>query len=360
MRIVSLALLFASLAVLAQNPPTYKVDPFWPKQLPNDWIIGQIGGLTVDRQNHIWVLQRPGSDTPDELGAAQKPPRSQCCFAAPPVLEFDQQGNLLQSWGGPGNGYDWPGNEHGIHVDNEGNVWIAANGPKDRQVLKFTGDGRFLLQIGHPDAAPAPADSLSHTNLHGAAGLDVDDAAHELYISDGYRNKRIVVFDSQTGAFKRMWGAYGNPPSDVDPGPYSPSGAVDQQFRNPVHCVHLSNDGLVYVCDRVNDRIQVFTKQGKFLKEFFLRKETLGNGSVWELAFSRDRDQKFLLIADGENNVIWTLLRSDGSVLGQTGHNGRNAGQFHWVHQMASDSDGNLYTGEVDTGKRIQKFVLVH
>jgi hypothetical protein len=143
-------------------------------------------------------------------------------------------------------------------------------------------------------------------------------------------------------------------------GPYSPSAPVDQQFRNPVHCVHLSNDGLVYVCDRVNDRIQVFTKQGKFLKEFFLRKETLGNGSVWELAFSRDRDQKFLLIADGENNVIWTLLRSDGSVLGQTGHNGRNAGQFHWVHQMASDSDGNLYTGEVDTGKRIQKFVLAH
>ena len=154
--VVSLGLLFASLAALAQNSPTYKVDPFWPKQLPNDWIIGQIGGLTVDRQNHIWVLQRPGSDTPDELGAAQKPPRSQCCFAAPPVLEFDQQGNLLRSWGGPGNGYDWPGNEHGIRVDNEGNVWIAANGPKDRQVLKFTGDGRFLLQIGHPDAAPVP------------------------------------------------------------------------------------------------------------------------------------------------------------------------------------------------------------
>jgi DNA-binding beta-propeller fold protein YncE len=192
------------------------------------------------------------------------------------------------------------------------------------------------------------------------AGIEVDSEAHEVYIADGYMNKRVVVYDSDKGTFKRLWGAYGNPPNDADPGAYNPAAPPDQQFRNPVHCVHISRDGFVYVCDRVNDRMQVFTKQGKFVKEFTLRTQTLGIGSVWQFAFSADENQKFLLVADGENNVIWTLRRDDGAVVGQTGHNGRNAGQFHWVHQIVSDSQGNLYTGEVDTGKRIQKFVLQH
>jgi len=170
----------------------------------------------------------------------------------------------------------------------------------------------------------------------------------------------VIVFDSETGAFKRLWGAYGNLPKDADPGAYNPGAPPDQQFRNPVHCVHISRDGLVYVCDRSNDRMQVFTKQGKFVKEFTVRPETLGVGSVWQFAFSTDEKQKFLLVADGEDNVIWTLRREDGAVVGQTGHNGRNAGQFHWIHQIASDSEGSLYTGEVDTGKRIQKFVLLN
>jgi hypothetical protein len=345
--------------LLAQTAPQYKVDPFWPKQLPNNWIMGQVGGLTVDRENHIWVLQRPKSDTPDELGAAQTPPRSECCVAAPPILEFDAQGNLLRSLGGPGQGYDWPTSEHGIYIDKKGNIWIAGNAPVDRQVIKFGPDGKFLLQIGHPAPATQPADSSSHDLLGRPSGIDVDDEAREVYISDGYMNKRVIVFDSETGAFKRLWGAYGNPPNDADPGAYDSAAPVDQQFRNPVHCVHISNDGLVYVCDRTNDRIQVFTKQGKFVKEFFVRKETLGQGSTWDFAFSRDAAQKFMIVADGENNVLWIVERSNGSVLGTTGHSGRNTGQFHWVHQIASDSDGNLYTGEVDNAKRIQKFVLV-
>jgi len=347
-----------ALAACAQDTPRYRVDPFWPQELPNKWIIGQVGGLAVDREDNIWVLQRPASNTVDEIGASLTPPRSQCCIAAPPVLEFNKEGHLLHSWGGPGEGFDWPKSEHGIYVDKDGNVWIGGSGPTDRHVLKFKSDGHFLLQIGHPSSDPA--NSLRTDILGRPAGIEVDSEAHEVYIADGYMNKRVIVFDSDTGVFKRLWGAYGNSPNDADSGAYNPSAPPYQQFRNPVHCVHISRDGLVYVCDRVNDRIQVFTKQGTFIKEFSLHPETLGIGSAWQFAFSTGENQKFLLVADGENNVIWTLRREDGAVLGQTGRNGRNAGQFHWLHQIVSDSVGDLYTGEVDTGKRIQKFVLLN
>ena len=354
--VYTIFVLVAGDSAQAQDPPKYQVDPSWPKELPNNWIMGQVGGMAIDRHDHIWVLQRPALHSPDELGAAQTPPWSLCCIAAPPVLEFDAQGNLLQSWGGPGEGFDWPKREHGIFVDNNDNVWIGGAGDTDRHLLKFKSNGKFLMQIGHPSADPA---NSTRTDILGRpAGIELDAEAHELYIADGYLNKRVIVFDSETGAFKRLWGAYGNAPNDADPGPYNPVAPADQQFRNPVHCVHISVDGLVYVCDRVNDRMQVFTKQGKFVKEFSVRPQTLGIGSVWQFAFSTDSHQKYLLIADGENNVIWTVRREDGAVVGQTGHNGRNAGQFHWVHQIVSDSHGNLYTGEVDTGKRIQKFVL--
>jgi hypothetical protein len=340
----------------AQAAPSYKVDASWPKQLPNNWIMGQVGGMAVDQQDHIWVLQRPSSNAKDDLGAAQNPPVAQCCVSAPPVLVFDAEGNLLKSWGGPGVGYDWPSSEHSILVDHSGNVWITGNGAKDRQALKFASDGKFLLEIGHPSAAPM--NNSDTTILGRPAGMDIDEQAHEIYIADGYLNRRIIVFDSETGAFKRMWGAYGAPPSDADFAPYLPGGPPGKLFRNPVHAVHISRDGLVYVCDRISDRIQVFTKEGKFLKEFLLRPETLGNGSAYDLAFSYDPAQKYLLVDDGENNVIWTLLRIDGSVVGTTGHAGRNAGQFHHVHVVVSDSKGNLYTGEVETGRRVQKFVL--
>ncbi len=282
---IVLSLFSEAETVVAQEPPKFKVDASWPKELPNNWIMGQVGGMAV-------------------------------------------------------------------------NVWIGANGPADRQILKFKNDGHFLMQIGHP-STDAP-NSLRTDILGRPAGIEVDADAHEVYIADGYMNKRVVVYDSDKGTFKRLWGAYGNPPNDADPGAYNPAATADQQFRNPVHCVHISRDGLVYVCDRVNDRMQVFTKQGKFVKEFTLRTQTLGMGSVWQFAFSIDENQKFLFVDDGENNVIWTVRREDGGVVGQMGHSGRNAGQFHWVHQIVSDSQGNLYTGEVDTGKRIQKFVLLH
>ena len=359
-RAMGMALMLAAMACTAgpQQVPKYKVEASWPKELPNNWIMGQVGGMAVDRHDHIWVLQRPSSNTTDELGASPAIQESQCCIAAPPVLVFDAQGNLLQSWGGPGEGFKWPTLEHGIYVDKDDNVWISGSGITDRHILKFKSNGQFLMQIGHPSSDPPDS---SRTDILGRpAGMEVDPEAHEVYIADGYMNKRVIVYDSETGAFKRFWGAYGNAPNDANPGPYNPSAPLDQQFRNPVHCVHVSRDGLVYVCDRANDRMQVFTKQGKFVKEFTLRPQSLGRGSVWQFAFSTDERQNYLLVADGENNVIWTLRREDGAVLGQTGHNGRNAGQFHWVHQIVSDSQGNLYTGEVDTGKRIQKFVLVH
>jgi hypothetical protein len=355
-----------------EDTPHYQVDPFWPKQLPNNWIMGQVGGLTVDAHDHIWVLQRPLSSTADELGAQSTPARSLCCNKTPSVLEFDTQGNLIKSWGGPDYVPEWPKSEHGIWVDAQGNVWIGGNAPEDRQVLKFSTDGKLLLEIGH--SSKAPKNNQDTSILGQPAGVEVDDAAHEVYIADGYMNNRVVVYDSDTGKFKRGWGAYGvtlasiknDPPypaegvQDRGASQYSPGKPLDKQFKNPVHCAHLSADGLVYVCDRDNDRVQVFTKMGKFVREFQVHPSTLGNGSVWAINFSRDPKQKYLLIADGEDNVVWVVRRDDGTALSSFGHNGRNAGEFHWLHQAGMDSKGNLYTGEVDTGKRIQRFVLLN
>jgi DNA-binding beta-propeller fold protein YncE len=341
-------------------PPKYKVDPSWPKQLPNNWLIGQVGGLAVDNHDHIWVLQRPRTLTVDEAGLVQTPPRSDCCAPAPSVIEFDTQGNMLQAWGGPGWVTDWPATEHGIWVDNEGFVWLAGNGGGDRMLLKFTNNGKLVGQIGHAGDTSAE-NNTDTTKLGQVASMWVDEAANEVYVADGYLNKRIVVFDSNTLAFKRGWGAYGKPLSAISNAaapPYVAGGPIDQDFRNPVHYVALSKDGLVYVSDRVNDRVQVFNKQGVFLKEFFLRPQTLGNGSVWQATPSADSQQAFLLIPDGENNVVWILNRSTGAVVSTFGHNGRNAGQFHWVHVGGLDSQGSLYLGEVDTGKRVQRFVL--
>jgi DNA-binding beta-propeller fold protein YncE len=278
------------------------------------------------------------------------------------VVEFDTKGNFIKAWGGPGAGYDWPVMEHSIYVDQTGNVWISGNGMGDRQVIKFTNDGKFLMQIGHP--APGNADSLSKTLLDGVTGVDVDEKAHEVYLADGDKNRRIIVFDSNTGEFKRMWGAYGHVPDDTDLGPYKPTDPPAQQFRGPVHCVSLSNDGLVYVCDRGNKRVQVFTKDGKFVKEFMVpdataRAEMQGSGSASALAFSRDKEQKYLFAIDGENNVIWILQRSDGAVMGKFGGKGTDPGQFTRSHSLSEDADGNLYTGELAPGSRMQKFVLV-
>lgn len=339
----------------AQEPPKFQVDAAWPKPLPNNWIMGQAAGVAVDAQDNIWVVQRPKSLTDDEKAASLSPPRSKCCVAAPPVLVFNQAGDLIKSWGGPGEGYNWPQNEHGIFVDHKGFVWLAGNGADDGQILKFTADGKFVLQIGRQGPQTNSQDTA---RLGKPAQVTVDPATNEVYVADGYYNHRIIVFDADTGAFKRMWGAYGKPPTDEKSAAYDPAAAPAQQFNNPVHCVQVARDGLVYVCDRTNNRIQVFRKDGTFVKEFFVEKSTRANGSVWELAIWPDEKESFLINADGANNEVRTLSRETGDVLGRFGRNGRMAGDFHWVHNLAVDSKGNVFTTEVDTGKRAQKFLF--
>ena len=336
----------------------FAVDPAWPKPLPNNWILGQVAGIAVDSSDHVWIVQRPRTLTDDERGATLEPPVSKCCAPAPPVMEFDVEGNFIQAWGGPGKGYDWPQSEHGISVDQNGFVWIGGNGDNDGQVLKFTRQGRFVAEFGKPGP---PTGSADVTRLGRPATAEVDPTTNDLYVADGYFNRRIIVLDAETGAHKRHWGAYGKPPSDAEKvvlsRPRPPGSPPSPQFGNPVHCARLSRDGLVYVCDRLNDRIQVFRKDGTFEKEFLVEPRTAANGSVWDIALSRDPEQRYLFVADGRNNEIHVLRRATGEELTSFGRPGRSAGSFHWVHDIAIDSNGNLYTGEVDTGKRIQKFV---
>jgi hypothetical protein len=349
----------------AQDAPRFQYDPTWPKELPNNWNIEEITGMFVDRSDHIWVLNRPRNIDTSENFAMLTPPSAECCFPPPAVLEFDAAGNLLKSWGVPGSVPGWPSSEHTIFLDKEGNVWIGGAGAGDT-LLKFTSDGKLISDWGHRGPVASPGQKQAQDNqqtgllLRGVAAAHLDEDASELYIADGYLNKRVVVYDATTGAFKRGWGAYGVPLSDIDNNPapdHDPAGPPSRQFRPPVHCVQISVDGLVYVCDRGGDRIQVFTKQGKFVKEFFVANQTLERGSAGSVSFSADPQQKYIYVADIMNNVIWILNRNDGSVAGRVGHMGRAGGQFHWVHIAVTDSRGNLYAGEVESGRRVQKFV---
>ena len=333
--------------------PRFQVDPFWPKPLPNNWIIGQVSGVHVDKRNHVWIVHRPGSLSDREVGAASNVPISKCCFPAPPVLVFDQEGNLVRAWGGPGEGYEWPASEHGVHVDDNDFVWLAGNGAKDSQVLKFTLDGKFLMQIGRAGQNKGSNDTQ---NLGSPADLEVDEQAREVYVADGYGNRRVIVFDTETGAYKRHWGAYGKVPSDAPMPAYNPANPPSQQFGSPVHCVRLSNEGLIYVCDRANDRYQVFRKDGTFVSESFFEKDTLLNGSVSDLVFSIDAGQTYIYMVDGVNNELRIVRRANAATLARLGRPGRMAGQFHVVHDIAIDRSGNLYTTEVNTGQRVQKF----
>ena len=278
---------------------------------------------------------------------------SECCTPAPPILEFDPAGNLVNAWGGPGEGFTWPESNHGIAIAPNGNVWIGGNGTGDSHVLVFTGDGQFVAQHGIPGSTP---DSNSTTFFGQVAELAIDAANNEVYLADGYRHKRVAVLDLNTGAFKRYWGAYGNKPDDARLPPYDPSAPLVQQFRNPVHCAEPTNDGMVYVCDRPNDRIQVFQKDGKFVKEVRVAKETRGDGSVWDIAFSRDPQQKYLYLADGKNERVYVMDRQSLEILTWFGDGGRQPGQFFAVHSIATDSKGNVYTTETYEGKRVQKF----
>lgn len=346
--------------------PQYEVDPMWPRPLPNRWLVGAIAGVAVDSRDHVWIVHRPGTLQPNETRSIWR--------AAPPVLEFDRAGNVVSAWGGPGQGYEWPDLEHGIYVDDDLNVWLGGGGPKDAQILKFTREGRFLMQIGRKGQNIGSNDTQ---NLGSAANMTIDHAANELYVADGYTNHRVIVFDAATGAYKRHWGAYGNRPDDGyferggehlpapfsgavqhenAPSQYDPNGPPPPQFRI-VHAVRIARDGLVYVCDRTNDRVQVFRKDGTFVKEAFVAKQTLGSGSVWDISFSTDPAQTYLIVPDGTNQQIWVLLRETLQVVSGFGHAGHWAGQFYGAHNIAADSQGHLYITETYEGKRVQKFV---
>ncbi len=359
-----------------KQAPIFEVDPFWPKPLANHWVTGSTIGLSVDAQDRVWTIHRPntvednfkaadikvgderGRDDEALPGAAATLPAPEgfigrCCKVAPPVLVYDQVGNLVKSWGGPGAGYDWPDSNHGITVDRAGNVWLAGNGQKDTQVLKFTGDGKFLFQIGKHGVHNGSNDI---ENFWQPTKAFEDVAASEMYIADGYGNRRVIVFDTATGKYKRHWGAYGAKPSDERMPPYHPKGTPSKQF-NTVHCAIVSNDGLVYVCDRVNDRIQVFRKDGTFVKEVVVDPGTFRSGSVWDLAFSRDPQQTYIYAANGVDEKINILLRSTLEVLTSFGDGGRAPGQFFGIHNLATDSKGNIYTAETYTGARVQRFL---
>ncbi len=360
----------------AGGVPQFEWDPTFPK-MPSGQMLGAVIGVHVDARDHIWIVHRSlgtgtGSLTAFQRAAEFNPPRAECCIPAPPVIEFDQAGRIVSSWGGPGTGFEWPSGEHGIFIDHQDNVWIGSNGQgrrtgppgavaqagaeqTDTQILKFTRTGKFLLQIGKQNVHGGNDDTR---NMLQPTGIFVDPATNDVFVSDGEHgnHRRVIVFDGATGAYKRMWGAYGNKPDDTDPGDYKPSDPPAQQFRYP-HGIELSKDGLVYVADRSNNRVQVFKKDGTFVKEVIIAPKTLYPGSVDDIAFSADSTQRFMYVADNMNKRVWIVERASLTVVGKFGEGGNHGGQFNMPHSIATDSKGNIYVTETLEGKRIQRFL---
>jgi len=351
--------------------PVFAVDETWPK-LPNNWVMGNVSKISVDTSDNVWIIHRPRTVP---AGKA----------AAPPVIELDRDGRFVQAWGGPGEGYDWPDAEHNVFVDYKGNVWISGSSPSgqsktkrsDDMIIKFTNDGKFIFQIGGRSVSNGSTDPKS---VNKPGDLFVWPKTNELFVSDGYGNRRVIVFDADTGAFRRMWGAFGKPPEDDansgGPGPSGGhSGTADTaeggakttvpdlsgdgspRFASPVHGIVVSNDGIVYVGDRSNRRIQLFTPAGKYLSQIFINRSEPGSGSVSGLAFSADKAQRFLYVSDYGNSHVVVVDRKKREVLYQFGKRAATPGDFRGIHHIAVDSKGNLYTAEVAPGGRAQRFL---
>jgi len=348
----------ASAKVAAGSPtadrlPIYEVDPTWPPTLPNDWILGDIRGLFADENDHLWVIHMPSSLTDQEIGAAVKPPIADCCFPAPPVLELDPDGKVLQAWGGPGQGYTWFDQEHGIYIDHNNFVWMGTS--NGTHVMKFTRDGKHVMTIGEPGVNKGSNDP---DHLGGPANFYVEPKTNEIFIADGYRNKRVVVYDAATGKYLRHWGAYGKPPRDDEKYQYPVNPASPPQQYSTLHGLVGTKDGLIYVSDRRGNRIQVFRQNGEYLMEKFVRPETGGSGSGFSLQLSRDPEQSLLYLMDGTNMRVWILRRKDLQILDRFGKPGRNSGEFIRAHMIAIDSKNRMYTGEAGNGRRIQRWIL--
>ncbi len=364
---------------VSDGVPQFRYDPTWPETpLPNQWILGEVGGIAVDGEGHIWVIHRPWTVSGRELGAVGG--AAECCRPAPPVVEFDAEGNVVQAWpelrqffaepgtpagqgnqiggrgetlweavDGPGYG-EWGRREHTVYVDHDNFVWVTLD--ESHLIYKFTRGGEHVLTIGEEGVTGGSNDTA---HLGRPAGLVVDPETNELFVADGYTNKRVIVFDAGTGEYRRHWGAYGNPPEDVRLG-FDPDAEPPRQFVGPVHGIDLSRDGLVYVSDRRANRIQVFERDGTFVQEGFVSPETRDLGTAYGVALSKDPDQRWAFVNDGSNNKIWILRRSDLEVVGSFSSSGRHGGQVMSAHSMAVDQDGNIYVGET-RGRRVQKFV---
>jgi len=329
------------------NGPKFEVDPGWPKPLPERWIIGRTGGICVDAHDHLVVTNRRDITKEEEETSLQ----------APSVLIFDLAGNLVDSWG---NSDTVPGTIHGCFVDRENNVWVTGNG--DGIIQKWTHDGKLLLQIGKRgmfDSADGTSKSknlnASQTQFFNPAAVVVDPGNGEVYVADGYGNRRVAVFDRQ-GHFMRQWGRQATK-EETESG-------VGGAFSQVVHCIAMSNAGLLYVCDRQGDRVQVFDKMGNFKRNIWVKTGTPTvpdpRGTVWGVAFSRDREQKFMYVMNGRNEQIHVLDHASGNILSTFGRPGHQLGNFTHGHSVAIDSKGNLYVAETDTGRRVQKFSLMN
>ena len=334
--------------------PTFQVDPNWPV-LPNDWITGEVSSVSVDSRDHVWLLHRPHTVAEEDRENA-----------APPVIEFDNNGEFVGAWGGQGEGFDWPWNEHGLFLDHNGDVWIGGNNPtggtpqsevEDNMLLKFTNQGEFLMQIGGRNLGTGNLDTDA---VRKSAEMFVYEPTNEVFVADGYGNRRVIVFDADTGEFKRMWAAFGKEVSDTPPeqDPAQPDDGQGPPWFGTVHGIEVSNDGMVYVADRNNSRIQVFDLEGNYLKQVFVNQYEGRSLTAAGLAFSPDSEQRFMYVADQANLHIHVLNRLTLEILDTWGKLGQEPGDFDALHHIAVDSKGNLYTAEAQRNQRAQRFLF--
>ena len=393
---IAFVISFTGIGAQAQTAPRYLYDPGWPQPLPNKWKIGGITGLAIDKNDDIWVLNRPNDLTDIELHAELTPPAADCCVRPPSMIHIDKQGKVIGSFDAP--------QGHGMDVDSQGFVYIGQDtvrkyDPKTGMVVAqiarvpetenggppggrgaaprvpgrggpgpvsgFLGRGGGSSGEGAARGANAQAFRAKYPAstpmiVGGIEEIRIDEPNNDIYVADSYLGGRVMVFDFKTLAFKRGWGAYGRPLSEVTTSDadraYTPGGPMPKEFRGHL-TINVSNDGLVYAADRNANRIHVTTREGKFLKEFKLAEHTGVGGATGGVGFSQDKQQRFLYISDLTNNHIYFLDRETGKEVGRMGSMGESGGSFWGLHMIAVDSKGTIYTGEVFAGQRVQRFV---